>query len=424
MLRFTWKVINQTRIPHPPSGTEAAMSVPWGPLDEGITSRYLDIRDLKMHILEASPLDGAQNRSKHPLIILLHGFPELSYSWRKLLVPLANNGYRVVAPDQRGYGRTTSKEPREGGVRYEDDISPYRMANVVQDIVALVGTLGYTKVTAVIGHDFGSPVAAHCALIHPDIFTSVVMMSAPFTGPQPPSPPPLPSPVQNVDPNQPNDPAHNDASPFWRFVDLTLGSFDLKHYTSYFSSSTANEDMLNAQPSLHAFLRSYFHIKSADWLGNDPRVISPNEFSHLPGYYIMPSRATMPQVAQENAPSSEEVSQNSWLSDAELRVSVEAFESGGFQEGLNWYRCMRDPVFEKDMEGYIGRRLEMPAMFIGGAKDWGVYQNTGAVEKMKREVCTNMAEEDFVLVEGAGHWVQQEKPGEVLGHLERFLKKV
>ena len=109
-------------------------------------------------------------------MLLLHGFPELAYSWRRLMPALAEAGYHVLAPDLRGYGRTDGME-----VRYEDDLRPFRMLNEVRDMLSLVSAFGYHEVHLA-GHDFGSLVASWCAVARPDVFRSVVLMSAPFGG--------------------------------------------------------------------------------------------------------------------------------------------------------------------------------------------------------------------------------------------------
>ena len=130
------------------------------PLPPGIRSRYISgINGLRMHILESGfDLDGAE--SKRPLVLLLHGFPEIAYSWRKQMLPLAQAGFYVVAPDQRGYGRTTG-----GDTSFEGDWQSYRLLNLVRDLLFLVHALGRTHVDSVIGHDFGSPVAAWSSLL-------------------------------------------------------------------------------------------------------------------------------------------------------------------------------------------------------------------------------------------------------------------
>src|SRR5436305_1039917 len=143
-------------------------------LPAGIRARFVDgVNGLRMHVLEA----GFEDHGR-PCVLLLHGFPELGYSWRKVMVPLASAGFHVVAPDQRGYGRTTGWD-----ADYDGDLAPFRMLNLVRDALGLVSALGHRSVAAVVGHDFGAPVAAWCALVRPDVFGSVVLMSAPFPGP-------------------------------------------------------------------------------------------------------------------------------------------------------------------------------------------------------------------------------------------------
>src|SRR6185295_16403924 len=143
-------------------------------LPAGIRSRLVpNGNGLLMHVLEAG-----YAREGAPCLLLLHGFQELAYSWRKLMLPLAAAGFYVVAPDQRGYGRTMGWDGA-----YDDELSPFRVINLVRDSLGLVAALGHRSVAAVIGHDFGAPVAAWCALLRGDIFRSVVLMSAPFVGP-------------------------------------------------------------------------------------------------------------------------------------------------------------------------------------------------------------------------------------------------
>src|SRR5258708_11877360 len=143
------------------------------PLPSGIRSRFVDgINGLRMHVLEA----GFETEGR-ACVLLLHGFPELAYSWRKVMPALAEAGYHVIAPDQRGYGRTTGWDPR-----YDGDLNSFRLLNLVRDALGLVSAFGYRHVDAVIGHDFGSPLAAWCALVRPDGFRSVALMSAPFAG--------------------------------------------------------------------------------------------------------------------------------------------------------------------------------------------------------------------------------------------------
>ena len=126
-----------------------------------------------MHVLEA----GFETAGR-PCVLLLHGFPELAYSWRKVMLPLAAAGYHVIAPDQRGYGRTTGWDDS-----YDADGDPFRNVNMVRDAMGLVYALGHRSVAGVVGHDAGSPVASWCAVIRPDIFRRLALMSSPFPGP-------------------------------------------------------------------------------------------------------------------------------------------------------------------------------------------------------------------------------------------------
>src|SRR6187549_1797658 len=125
-------------------------------LPSGIRSRFVrDVNGLKMHILEAGFEAGAGNGNGKPAILLLHGFPELAYSWRKVMLPLASAGYHVVAPDQRGFGRTTGWDGS-----YDAQLGPFSLLNMTRDALGLVSALGYRRTAMLVGHDFGSPVAA------------------------------------------------------------------------------------------------------------------------------------------------------------------------------------------------------------------------------------------------------------------------
>ena len=139
------------------------------PLPSSVRSRFVEnINGLRMHVLES----GFETRGR-PCVLLLHGFPELAFSWRKVMPALAEAGYHVIAPDQRGYGRTTGWD-----ASYDGDLAPFRLLNLVRDALGLVSAFGYRSVDAIVGHDFGSFVAAWCALVRPDVFRSVALMSA------------------------------------------------------------------------------------------------------------------------------------------------------------------------------------------------------------------------------------------------------
>jgi len=351
-----------------------------------------------MHVLESG-----YETADRPIILLLHGFPELAYSWRKIMLPLAEAGYHVVAPDQRGYGRTTGWNPD-----YDGDLAPFRLLNLVRDMVALISALGYSSVKTVAGHDFGSAVAAYCALVRPDFFQSVVLMSAPFDGP----------------PGFANSNAAD--QPGGSKADITESLLNLKparkHYRHYYCGRSAEADMFKPKQGLANFLRAYFHYKSADWPGNQPFPLKSweaSELAKMPTYYIMEAGLNMAETVAAFLPDDAESDNCPWLSNAELQFYVNEFGRTGFQGGLQWYRCSFDPGQINELCLYTGSRIQVPACFIAGQNDWGIYQAPGAFEKMQNETCTQMVRCE--LVGNAGHWVQQEQPEAVVGVMLEFL---
>lgn len=370
------------------------------PLPEGIRSRRISgINGLDVHFLEAGDASG-----RSPCLLLLHGFPELAYSWRKVMLPLAQAGYHVIAPDQRGYGRTTGWDDR-----YDADLAPFRMLNLVRDALGLVSALGHRTVAGVVGHDFGSPVAAWCALVRPDVFRSVALMSSPFAGP-----PPLPF-------NQPGGVAPDPVDPV--HAELAALTPPRKHYQWYYSTRAADADMRHCPQGLHAFLRAYYHVKSADWAANAPRPLGAwdaQALAHLPRYYVMDLGQDMAQTVAPDMPSAAQVAACAWLPEEELSVYTSEYARTGFQGGLQWYRCRTSGLFNAEMQLHAGRTIDVPACFLAGRSDWGTHQKPGDFEKMQSAACTRM--ESVHLVEGAGHWVQQEQPGEVSRRLASFLE--
>ena len=349
-----------------------------------------------MHVLAAG-------LPTNPCVLLLHGFPELAFSWRHQLTALADAGFHVIAPDQRGYGRT------EGGDdRFEGDWQASGMLHLVDDALALLEALGITEVKAVIGHDFGSPVAAWCALTRPDVFRSVVMMSSPFAGP--------PDAVQW---------AATHAALSQEVAALSNLPHPRQHYQWYYSGAQANPDMWHPAQGLQAFLRAYYHVKSADWAANQPHPLQAwraEELAQLPHYYVMPQGQTMAQAVAAHAPSAEDVAHCQWLTDADLAVYVAEYQRRGFQGGLQWYRCATSLAQFEVMSRFGGQSIHVPSAFIAGEADWGIYQFPGALDKMKAQACKDMR---FIrLLPQAGHWVQQEQPEAVNQALLGFLSSL
>ena len=377
-------------------------SLPDIPLPATIRSRFVDgINGLRMHVLEA----GFETQGR-PCVLLLHGFPELSFSWRKVMPALAAAGYHVIAPDQRGYGRTTGWD-----ADYDGDLNSFRLLNLVRDALGLVSAFGYRHVEAVVGHDFGSSVAAWCALVRPDVFRSVALMSAPFAGP-----PALPFNTADA-PTSPRsaDPVHRELAGLPR---------PRKHYQWYYSTREANADMHRAPQGVHDFLRAYYHQKSADWKDNKPYPLtswSAGELAKLPTYYVMDLAQNMAETVAQEMPSAQAIADNRWLPDRELAFYAGEYQRIGFQGGLQWYRCGTSGEFIAELQTWSGRSIDVPSCFISGKQDWGTYQRPGVFETMQTKACTRMI--GCHLVEGAGHWVQQEQPAEVSRLLLQFIKR-
>ncbi len=363
------------------------------PLPAGIRSRVVPgINGLAMHVLEAG-----HDAGRRPALLLLHGFPELAWSWRKLMLPLADAGYHVIAPDQRGYGRTTGWDDR-----YDADLAPFNLLNLVRDANELIEALGHGSVAAVVGHDFGSPVAAWAALTRPAVFPKVVLMSAPFAGP----------PASAV---PPPDPVH---------AQLAALPRPRKHYNWYYSTHAADADMRHCPQGLHAFLRAYYHMKSADWAQNQPYELAgwtAPELAKMPTYYIMDLAQNMAQTVAPHMPGAAQIAACRWLTEDELRVYSTEFARTGFQGGLQWYRCRTTGQYDAELAAWAGRTIEVPCCFISGASDWGPYQRPGSLARMQKQACANMIGCHFI--PGAGHWVQQEQPGETLRLLTGFLAR-
>jgi pimeloyl-ACP methyl ester carboxylesterase len=388
--------------------TDIASLPPYGngTLAPGIRSRAVaNVNGLSVHILEAG-----YETSGRPAVLLLHGFPELAYSWRKVMLPLAAAGYHVIAPDQRGYGRTTGWDDA-----YDADPDPFRILNMVRDATGLVLALGLRQVVAVVGHDAGSPVAAWSALIRPDMFPAVAMMSSPFAG--------VPSlPFNTANGAAPPRPSQTDDE-----LDAELAKLNppRKYYQNYQRTPGANDDMLHAPQGLHAFFRAYYHYKSADWKGNNPHPLkarTAEEMAQIPTYYVMERDKGMAATVAPMMPSAAEIAQCKWLTEAEVDVYATEYGRTQFTGALQGYRVRRgsDPKSIAEMHTFSGRTIDVPSLFIGGKSDWGVYQTPGAAETMQKSACTKMV--GFHLVDGAGHWAQQEQPEKVSALLLAFLR--
>jgi len=248
--------------------------------------------------------------------------------------------------------------------------------------------------------------------VRPDVFRSVALMSAPFAGP------PSLSFDTADDAPQSASAAHN--------IHDELSKLDRprKHYQWYYSTRQANADMWHCRQGVHAFLRGYFHYKSADWTGNKPYPLkswTAGELAQMPTYYIMDLHKNMAETVAPEMPSDAEIAACRWLPDNELRVYSTEYQRTGFQGGLQWYRSRTEGRYDSELLLFSGRTIDVPSLFVAGKSDWGTYQRPGNFERMQQSACTHMV--GCHLIDGAGHWVQQEQPERVSELLIELLQR-
>ena len=357
-----------------------------------------NINGLDIHFLESG-----EKTEKSELIVLLHGFPELSFSWRKILPVLSDNGYHVIAPDQRGFGSTIGSD-----LSYTSNLANFSQINLATDIYVLVKKLGYDKVRCIVGHDSGVGPASWSSLIRPDVFTSLITMSGPFTGP--------PTLIDNSKDDYISETDEIDK-------DLAQLNIPRKHYQSYYRTESANNDIMNCKQGLKSFIRAYYHYKSADWKNNNPFELSSwnsHELSKMPTYYIMNKDQNMAETVNEHMPSDDEISDCRWLTENEIEVYVKEYSKTTFQGGLNWYRSGVDYENIQKLSLFSDFKIDVPSLFISGQNDWGIYQKPGALDKMSSVMSKFKGVQ---LVENAGHWVQQENPEKVNKLIIEFLSE-
>ena len=364
------------------------------PLPSGVAASWLQTESgLNQHILQAgNPND--------PLLLLLHGFPELAFSWRRVMVPLAEAGFHVVAPDLRGYGRTTGWTAEWTG-NTDSDLATWTQPMHVRDTVALVRALGREQTHATIGHDFGSHVTAMAALLRPDVHRRAVTMSGPWGG--------VAAIARGV------DRVHDDM--------LALDR-PRKHYQWYYSTEPANRDMTQCPQGIHDFLRAYFHTKSADWKQNAPHRLTgwtATELAKMPTYYIMDACENMAETVAHHMPSPDAVAGCDWMPDSDMAVFAAEYGRTGFQGGLQSYRCRTTERYQRDLSVFHGLPITVPTTFLAGKQDWGWAQFPGAVEAMEANACSDYR--GTHLIEGSGHWLQQEQPEETIRHILAFLEQ-
>jgi len=313
--------------------------------------RIEHVNGVRIHCVEAG--DG-------PLVLMIHGFPESWYSYRHQLDAVANAGYRAVAIDVRGYGR--SSKPVE--------IDAYRMIRKVADNVELVRALGETE-AVIVGHDWGAPIAWTSALLRPDVFRGVAGLSVPYS-----------------------PPGEHRPSDVFRMM---AGAEEF--YIEYFQQPGRAEAEIEADVA--RWLRGFYFSASGDAPPPDPGAAT---MATIPHGAKMIDRFTIPDELP------------AWLTDDDLAFYVEEFERTGLTGGLNRYRNV-DRDWE-DLAAFRHQPIDVPALFIGGDRDGPTVWGAASIEAFPT---TLPKLHRSIILPGCGHWTQQERPAEVNAALIDFL---
>jgi pimeloyl-ACP methyl ester carboxylesterase len=295
-----------------------------------------------------------------PPVVLLHGFPESWYSWRHQLVALAEAGFHAVAPDQRGYGQT--ERPAA--------IEAYSMFHLVGDVVGLLDALGEQQ-AVVVGHDWGAPVAWHTALFRADRVRGVAGLSVPYR-------------------------PRGERAPLGVLRSVLGEHF----YQIYFQQPGVAEADL--ERDVRRSVRAVLYGAS----GQNPTV---------PDMLVKPEHGFLGEVrVPEQLPA--------WISEADVDVYTAAFERTGFAGGLNWYRNI-DRNWELTAP-WAGALVTVPALYVVGDRDV-VYHFPGSGPAMLANLPRVVPQlRRSVVLEGCGHWTQQERPAEVNQLLLEFLQSL
>lgn len=315
-----------------------------------IEHRFVEANGIRMHVAESG---------SGPAVVLCHGWPETWYSWRHQLTALAAAGFRVLAPDMRGYGRTDAP----------DAIEAYTQLHIVGDMVGLLDALGISE-AAIIGHDWGAPAAWHSALMRPDRFRRVAGLSVPYR------------PRGKVS-----------------AIDAFKAGGMETIYMMYFQKPGVAERELEADVTKS--LRRIYYSGSGS--------LPPGQAWRA---FVPPGKGLLDSTFDTEMPLA-------WLAEPDLAEYAKDFSASGFRGGLNWYRNLHRNW--ELMAPFAGARIAQPALFIAGSRD-GVIRMPGmspAPEDL-RKALPGLVES--VLIEGAGHWVQQEAPDQVNERLIRFLR--
>ena len=376
-------------------------------LPAGVRPRLVpNVNGLTVNMLEA----GTQGR---PLVLLLHGFPNLGYSWRKVMPAFAVAGYYVIAPDCRGFGRTVGWDKS-----WDADPTPFLMLNMVRDQIALVYALGYRNTEMVVGHDQGQLLATYAAIIRPDLFPRLTTVSS--AGGAPPS-----FPLSGEE----RKPAYTNTELDAEYAKLNPPR---RGYQDYWAGKQADEDMKHVPQGMSDFFRAFYYMKGGEFPGNQnltPLKPMPTakaaaeENARMPEYYVMRRDRSMPATMAAYMPSREYIANCKWFTQTECDVYGQEYSASGWTGALHEYRHRRNNAFPPTLAEQLtfsGRTIDVPAQFIAGKQDWGANRIRGGPTGAGQTGFTNF--KGVRLADGAGHWPHEEQPEIVSQHLINFLK--
>lgn len=319
----------------------------------------------KLHFIETNGIRmRVAEMGSGPLVVMLHGFPESWYSWRHQLPALAKAGYRAVAPDMRGYGRTAAPK----------GVEKYDIIHLTDDVVGILDALG-EKSAVVIGHDWGASVAWDCAALHPDRFRAVLNLANPYSGR-----------------------GSKDVPPIWNLNRIAKDNF---FYILYFQEADAPEAELDKDPR-ESLLRIYG--TSFDVAHEAPEVIDPKRSAG----------GLLPRIAKpKELPG--------WFTSEDLNYYATEFKRTGFGGGINWYRNIDRNWGLTSI--FAGKKLPQPFFFIAGAKDQNLW-GQGSGQLLKRFSRDAAAFRGIKLFPDGDHFINQSKPEETNRLIVAFLKSL
>jgi pimeloyl-ACP methyl ester carboxylesterase len=385
-----------------------------GTLPAGVRARLVpNVNGLTVNMLEA----GFETPGR-PLVLMLHGFPNLAYSWRKVMPALAAAGYYVVAPDCRGFGRTTGWDDS-----WDADPLPFLAVNMVRDQIALVLALGYRSTAMMVGHDQGSLMAALGALIRPDMFPRLTLIGGGFGGP-----PSFPFNTANGAPVQSAE--FTNAELDAEYAKLNPPR---KGYQDYWASPEADNDMKHVPQGMTDFFRAFYYMKSADFPGNQNlQPLHPvhtakeaaEQNAQMPEYYVMRRGWSMPATVAAAMPDAAYIKACKWLTEAECEVYGFEYTRSGWTGALQEYRRRRNNAYAPTVAEQLtfsGRTIDVPAQVIAAKEDWGANRTIGGPMNIGKTGYTQF--KGVHMVEGAGHWAHEEQPEQVSRLLIGFLRE-